>query len=99
MDCLAPPIRVPVARRPPGNKPVADGELWICLMTASEIGVGFGYPPRQPANAGRTERPVRIRRGNIHHEYGRASAGDRNRSDRTHRPSSFYRDMNLPERA
>ena len=46
MDCSAPPIRVPVARRRPGSRAVADSD--DCLITAS----GTAYS-KSPAQAGR----------------------------------------------
>src|SRR5580658_10358683 len=52
MNCSARRIRVPVARRPPANRPVADGEGADCRMTGSVIGVGFACLPRETGRGG-----------------------------------------------
>ncbi len=67
-------------------------------MTASGIGVGFGYPPRQPANAGRTDGRSEFAGGTFIMSTVEPTRSIEIAAIEDTSLLAFYRDMNLPER-
>src|SRR5258707_4276931 len=67
-------------------------------MTASGIGVGFGYPPHQPANAGRTDSRSEFAGGTFIMSTVEPTRSIEIAAIEDTSLLAFYRDMNLPER-
>src|SRR5258707_636255 len=67
-------------------------------MTASGIGVGFGYPPHQPANAGRTDSRSEFAGGTFIMSTVEPTRSIETAAIEDTSLLAFYRDMNLPER-
>jgi hypothetical protein len=68
-------------------------------MTASGIGVGFGYTPRQPANAGRTDGRSEFAGGTFIMSTVEPARSIEIAAIEHTSLLEFCRDMNLPERA
>jgi MFS family permease len=67
-------------------------------MTASGIGVGFSYPPREPANAGRTDGRSEFAGGTFFMSTVEPARSIEIAAIEDTSLLAFYRDMNLPER-